>query len=88
MGAQNFNTDIVPQLDAVTQFLRDDTFAKLRQGVEQTVEVAKQSGSAKFLKEAEAGQEATEALIREFSSLCECCDRYVAQAKKLEAGLN
>lgn len=87
MGAQSFNTEITGKLNGVTQYLRDDTFIKLRNGADAAIECAKETGSEKFLKESEAHKEAAEQLIKKFDSLCDCCDKYAEQNARIEAAL-
>lgn len=87
MGAQSFSTDIVGNLNSVTSFAREETLAKLKAGAEAAVDVAKKTGSAQFIAETEAHLEGANALIKKFSSLCDCCDRYAEQNRKLEEAL-
>ena len=87
MAGQVFNTEISGKINEVTGYLRDNTMSRLRAGAEAAVECAKKTGSTKFIQEAEAHLETADKLIKVFSSLCDCCDRYAEQNAKLDNAL-
>lgn len=85
--AQSFDTDVIPKLQAVIDLFEGGTVPKMREGLANTVEVAKDTGSEKLQKTAEAAYQASESVIRNFESLIACIDRYMEQNKRLEANL-
>lgn len=85
--AQEFNTEVSKQLDAIIELGQEDVFGKMKAGLEATVEVAKETGSASLIKTAEASQEAADTTIRVFQSLLDSVQRYSEYNKKIEAAL-
>lgn len=84
---QNFDTEVAKKLQPVIELGRSQVLTKLRNGLEETVVVAKESGSTKLMTTAQNALEGTKAISKAFESLFDCADRYAEYLKRLEAAL-
>lgn len=83
---QTVNTDIVQKLDACIELLRERVKV-MTPASENTLEVAKITGSEKFIGGATKLAESTDATVKVMLNTLEVCETYSQQLKKLTANL-
>ena len=85
--AQLMNTEIRGKLQTVTDYFKEELFQKMKGGIESAKECADQAGVGKLSRSCDAAAEGTDAMIKVFSSLVECCEKYNEYLKRTEDAL-
>lgn len=85
---QRFSDELVGKLQPVIDLGNDDVFPKMREGAQNTVELAKEIGSASLEKTATALDESAGIMIKNFTELFECLEKLMEYYKRLEQALN
>lgn len=86
--AQTLNTDVVAKLDAVSEVFRDGVLKAMRDGVENAAECAKKAGIPKLERSCEAAKEGTDSMIKVFTDMIDCVDKYKEYLKRVQSALD
>ena len=87
MATQNFNMENIEKVAQIREEL-EETFGKIVPACESSVDLAKDSGSAKFIGECEASVDGAQAFKKQFDQLNETIIELLNYYKKLDAALN
>lgn len=87
MATQNFDVDTIAKIKGIDEELTE-TLGKMIPAAEATVELARKSGSDKFLKEAEGAVEGATAVVKQYAELSEILQGLVKKSEALNAALN
>lgn len=82
--AQLVNTEVRKALDAEIEELRGPLVSKLQQGMDNTLEVAKDSGAPNFISACERAEEPVATMVKMFKDLADVCEQYSTELKKVE----
>lgn len=88
MGAQVFDSEVREKITPVIDLFRDDLQKTMTQGVENTLEAAREAGSGKLERNCQQLSEATVAFNKVSDSLMECLENYLAILKRHEDQLD
>lgn len=85
--SRNFNVEELGKLDQAVELL-EEVIPTGKKGVENSKEIALESGSAKYIKSAEALEEGAQAFFSCVGEFVEVAKELSATYKRLDAGLN
>lgn len=87
MAAQILNTDVIPKMTEAIEVLKEDVIKNLVTGSENTLDIAKDTGSEKLIKSASNFYEATQEQVKSLNEIAEVLSTYVEQYKRVRDAL-
>lgn len=85
--AQVYDAEVAQKLQPIVDFANDGVFPKMREGAQNTVDLAKEIGSASLERTANALVESSGSMSKLFDELFECIGKLQEYYKKLDAAL-
>lgn len=84
MAVQNINTELISRAQAAVEALEEMGIKKLRAGIEEAVEIAKESGSPKLISNMNSFEESSNEVLKAMEEVYEILSRMVTEYKKLD----
>ena len=85
--SRNFNVEELGKLDQAVELL-EEVIPLGKKGIENSKEIAQESGAEKYIKSAEALEEGAQAFFACIGEFVEVAKELTATYKRLDAGLN
>lgn len=86
--SQNLNAEFIPKISNCIDAIEDVVKPNIRKGLESNVDMAKATGSEKFMKSAEALDAGVNELLKSADNLLEILNNTKNQYQKINEALN
>lgn len=84
MAIQNINTDLLPRARAAVEALEECGYKKLQAGIDEALEIAKESGSQKLIGNVTNFHESSVEVIKAMKDVQEVLEKLITEYAKLE----
>lgn len=85
--ATTYNTELAKKMQPILDLATEEVFPKLREGAQNTVELAKEVGSASLERTATAAVDSADSMCKVFNELIECVEKFQEYNKRMEQAL-